>query len=33
MIRIADREGLKTASNGAYGPPELELEKIFGGKS
>lgn len=33
MIRIADREGLKKASNGAYGPPELELEKIFGGKS
>jgi CRP-like cAMP-binding protein len=33
MIRIADREGLKKASNGAYGPPELELEKMFGGKS
>ena len=33
MIRIADREGLKKASHGAYGPPELELEKIFGGKS
>ena len=32
MIRIADREGLKKASNGAYGPPELELEKMFGGK-
>jgi CRP-like cAMP-binding protein len=29
MIRIADREGLKRASNGAYGPGELEFERLF----
>jgi CRP-like cAMP-binding protein len=33
MIRIADREGLKKASRGAYGPAELEFEKLFGGKT
>jgi CRP-like cAMP-binding protein len=33
MIRIVDREGLKEASNGAYGPAELEFEKLFGSKS
>lgn len=33
LIRIADREGLKKASNGAYGPAELEFENLFGGKS
>jgi CRP-like cAMP-binding protein len=33
MIRIADREGLKKASNGAYGPAELEFEKLFGSKT
>jgi hypothetical protein len=32
MIRIVDREGLKKASNGAYGPAEFELEKLFGSK-
>jgi CRP-like cAMP-binding protein len=29
-ICVTDREGLKKASNGAYGPPELEFEKLFG---
>jgi len=33
MIHVADREGLKKASNGAYGPAESEFEKLFGGKS
>jgi CRP-like cAMP-binding protein len=32
MIRIVDREGLKKASNGAYGPPEAEFQKLFSGK-
>jgi Crp-like helix-turn-helix protein len=32
MIRSVDREGLKKASNGAYGPAEFELEKLFGSK-
>jgi CRP-like cAMP-binding protein len=32
-IRVIDRDGLKKASNGAYGPAELEFEKLFGSKS
>jgi CRP-like cAMP-binding protein len=31
-IRIVDREGLKKASNGAYGPSEIEFEKLLGNK-
>ena len=32
-IRIMNREGLKKAANGAYGAPEAEFQKLFGGKS
>jgi CRP-like cAMP-binding protein len=28
-IRVLDRRGLKEASNGAYGPAEAELDKLF----
>jgi CRP-like cAMP-binding protein len=30
MIRMLDREGLKKAANGAYGPPEAEFQKLVG---
>jgi CRP-like cAMP-binding protein len=33
IIRIADREGLQKASNGAYGPAELEFEDVFGNEA
>jgi CRP-like cAMP-binding protein len=32
MIRVIDRDGLQKASNGAYGPPEAEFQKLFGNK-
>jgi CRP-like cAMP-binding protein len=32
MIRIVDRQGLKKASNGAYGAPEVELQNLFSSK-
>jgi CRP-like cAMP-binding protein len=32
-IRIVDRDGLKKASNGAYGSAELEFDKLFGSQS
>jgi CRP-like cAMP-binding protein len=29
LIRVTDRGGLTKVANGAYGPPELEFEKLF----
>jgi CRP-like cAMP-binding protein len=30
LIRIIDRKGLEEISNGAYGAPEAELQRVFG---
>jgi CRP-like cAMP-binding protein len=30
VIRIVDREGLEQISNGAYGVPEAEFQRLFG---
>jgi hypothetical protein len=32
LLRIVDREGLKKASNGAYGQAEIEFDKLFSSK-
>jgi hypothetical protein len=30
IIRVIDREGLEGLSNGAYGVPEAEFQRLFG---